>query len=473
MTAKFKQVHIRAYDSGPSSSAKSARIAVVIPVFNAMPYLRELVDSVSSQDLDPTLFEVIAVDDGSTDGGGKFLEVFAASHPNWRVIRQRNSGWPGKPRNVGIDASSSDYVFFCDADDIMAPEALRRMLEFADKNEVDVLAPRMVGIGGRRVSPTLYSATMTEAPLRKILATLSPQKLVRRTLLDQNSFRFPEGRIRLEDGMLMTRCYLASKRNSILADYDFYFLRSRDDGSNISAQGSAPESYTGSVDRIARIIKDNHHDPKEADLLTLDLYRRKILRSYVPNRFLGMSSLRRRRWIRAHAKFVGDHIPPHLEHHLEFPFLQRSQLVRTRDSKALLRLATAEGALKPDCEVILPTPDDTELRFRMDSSTVYQSARLLAFARGNPSPLSFDLRSHGTAFGLALPVGELAQLGNVIIDLYVQLKLDGIEGPPCRVRAPSADMRVAHPDIPMYSTARGHFSLDQRNRLPQSRAAQG
>ena len=107
-SARLGQLRVRESDSGPSASAHTARVAVVIPVFNSMPYLRELLDSLVAQDMAPDLFEVIAVDDGSTDGGGKILDAYAARLPNMRDIHQRNSGWPGKPRNVGIEASRSD-----------------------------------------------------------------------------------------------------------------------------------------------------------------------------------------------------------------------------------------------------------------------------------------------------------------------------------------------------------------------------
>lgn len=60
-----------------------------------------------------------------------------------------------------------------------------------------------------------------------MLASLSPQKLFRRELLDRHGIRFPEGKVRLEDGIMVTRCYLASRRTAVTADYDYYFLHAR------------------------------------------------------------------------------------------------------------------------------------------------------------------------------------------------------------------------------------------------------
>ncbi|MFF5793896.1 glycosyltransferase family 2 protein [Paeniglutamicibacter sp. NPDC012692] len=461
--AQVGQLRIVPSDTGPTSSAQTARVAVVIPVFNAVPYLQVLLDSLAAQDLDPTLFEVIAVDDGSTDGGGQLLDIFAARHPNWRVIRQRNSGWPGKPRNVGIESSVSDYIFFCDADDIMGPESLRRMLDFADEHQVDVLAPRMVGIGGRGVNSTLFAKTLVDTPIRQIMATLTPQKLIRRELLAAHGIRFPLGKVRLEDGMMLARCYLSARRISILADYDYYFIRTRDNGTNISSQGTVPEKYTDSVLEIARIIKDTHPDAKHAELLVLDLYQRKLLRSYVPARFRGMSPRVRDRWVKAHARFVSQHIPLHLEEQLGFPFRQRSELVRGQDVEGLLRLAATEEALRPNCRAALPQPGGAELRVQLEPKAKFESAHLLARARGKDTQLLFELRPSNRDHVTHLPASELASLGKVIVDLYVQLRLDGIDGNPRRLLAPEEGLPAEFGGKRLYATVQGNLSLDQRN----------
>lgn len=352
--ARVGQIAIRPLDTGPSASAETARVAVVIPVFNAMPYLQQLLDSLAQQDLSPELFEVIAVDDGSTDGSGKVLERFAAAHPNVRLIRQRNSGWPGQPRNAGIEASRGDYVFFADADDLLAPEALRAMLDFADRHAVDVLVPRMAGLSGRRVNHSLFAQTHIDAPLRQVFGTLSPQKLIRRELLEAQGLRFPEGRVRLEDGMFITRCYLAAQRVSVLAEHDYYYLRARQDGSNISARSTVPEDYTNSVRIIARDILDRCSDPGLAEQLVLDLYRRKILRVYVPARYQAMSPRRRSRWVSAHEQFAREFVPPQLDEHLEFPFGDRSRLLRQGDPVPLLEYAKAESVLRQSCALAVP-----------------------------------------------------------------------------------------------------------------------
>jgi len=322
-------------DTGASASAATAQVSVIIPVYNAMPYLEEVLESLSQQDLDPGLFEVIAVDDGSTDRSGEVLEAFARSHPNCRVIHQPNSGWPGQPRNVGINASQAPYVFFCDADDRLGRESLRRMLEFARKYDVDVLVPKMVGLGGRGVQGAVYRQTAVDAELRQVLATLSPQKLIRRSLLDAHAIRFPEGKVRLEDGIFLSQCYLRARRVSVVADYDFYFLRTRADRTNISSRRSVPRKYMDSVEQIARTLLDKELNPKASPLWVLDLYRRKCLRTYDPERFRSMSSRTRKEWVRLHAEFAEKYLSRDLEDQLPPGLRRRAELVRNRDVAGL------------------------------------------------------------------------------------------------------------------------------------------
>ncbi len=462
--ARVAQIRVRAGDSGPTTSSATARVSVVVPVFNAMPYLRELLDSLVAQDLDPALFEVIAVDDGSTDGGGRLLDDYSARYGNWRIIHQRNSGWPGHPRNVGIDAGAGAYVFFCDADDRLGPEALRRMVAFADEHEVDVLAPRMVGVGGRRIQSSLFTGTVVDVDTRTILATLSPQKLIRRELLDSHGIRFPEGRIRLEDGMMLTRCYLASRRTAILADYDYYFIRRRDDGTNISSERAEPESYTRSVAEIARIITDSATDPGLAELMVLDLHRRKVLRFYAPARYRAMSAATRRRWLRAHSDFMERFVPERLETELEFPFRQRSELIRAGDADGLLALAATEEALTPNHHVLRPRVDEETVTFdlQLDSTAEYEAIHILARARHTDAALTFPVRRTGGAHTVVLPRSELEDLGRVLVDLFVRLRTDGVEGPPRRLNAPVEGLPADSPGIRLYATVRGNLSLDLR-----------
>ena len=99
-------------------------VSVVVPVYNAEPYLRECLDSLLGQTLKE--IEIIAVDDGSTDGSGQLLAEYAARDKRLKVISLKRSG-AAAARNRGIEAARGKWLWFADADDIAAPGLAEKM----------------------------------------------------------------------------------------------------------------------------------------------------------------------------------------------------------------------------------------------------------------------------------------------------------------------------------------------------------
>jgi glycosyltransferase involved in cell wall biosynthesis len=229
------------------------KVSVVVPVFNPGIYLRRCVESLVSQTLPAQDYEVIFVDDGSTDDAPAFLDQVAGSSPQVRVIHQENSGWPGKPRNVGIDAARGTYVFFCDADDWLSPDALAHLYDFAEANHSDVVLPKMAGFG-RPIPHHAFRATLGQTSLADgpLMESLTPHKLFRRSFLDAHQIRFPEGVRRLEDHYFVVTAYLRAQVVSIYADRTCYTHIRRDDAGNIS---SRPVDWVGYFDNLAEVIE--------------------------------------------------------------------------------------------------------------------------------------------------------------------------------------------------------------------------
>ena len=103
------------------------KVSVVVPVYNPGEHIEGLIDSLAGQSLPPDEFEVVFVDDGSTDDTPQRLERACALHPHMRMTTIPNSGWPGRPRNVGTDLAQGEYVFYADNDDEFYPESLERL----------------------------------------------------------------------------------------------------------------------------------------------------------------------------------------------------------------------------------------------------------------------------------------------------------------------------------------------------------
>ncbi len=127
-------------------------VSVIIPpCFNAVDYVGESIRSVLDQSIAEDRAELIVVDDGSTDGSGEVISRLASQEPRMTVITQANSGTAGGARNPGIDAARGEFVFFLDADDLLTPEALERMVDVALAEESDVVLGRLAGMDGRKV----------------------------------------------------------------------------------------------------------------------------------------------------------------------------------------------------------------------------------------------------------------------------------------------------------------------------------
>ncbi len=220
-------------------TAAQPDVSLIIGAYEAMPYLVECLASVEAQTIDPERIEVIAVDDGSTDGTGECLEEFAArvAMPV-TVIRQENSGGPSGPRNVGLGKAAGRYVFFLDADDRLGPEALERMVAMADKNGTDVVLGRVEGVN-RTAPKSMWGKTLdrTDVFSSNIKFTLSAQKLFRRDLLTRHNMRFDESLWTGEDALFTMEAYLRADGVSVVADYTCYYLVGRDDGKHVTKSG--------------------------------------------------------------------------------------------------------------------------------------------------------------------------------------------------------------------------------------------
>jgi len=109
------------------------RVSVIIPTYNRAHVVGEAIDSVLAQTYQD--FEIIVVDDGSTDNTREVLEDYARRHPDkMRVIYRQTNGGAGAARNDGIRASQGEYIAFLDSDDLYLPNRLESAVRFLDEH---------------------------------------------------------------------------------------------------------------------------------------------------------------------------------------------------------------------------------------------------------------------------------------------------------------------------------------------------
>ncbi|GAA4736218.1 hypothetical protein GCM10025783_02910 [Amnibacterium soli] len=237
------------------------KVSVVVPVYNTGQAVEGLIDSLRAQTLSTDEWEAVFVDDGSSDDTADVVEGLIADDANMRLLREAPSGWPGRPRNVGMDAASGEYVFFSDDDDTLGPEALERLTSFAIEHGSDVVVPRTVG-KNRGVPSITHTVVDAQADPGLIMSSLAPQKLFRRAFLQEHGIRFVEGHFRLEDHLFVTTAYLRAERVSVYADYPCYYLTFQPGRPHISQQQPDWHGYFGSVraclDRVDEEARDPH-----------------------------------------------------------------------------------------------------------------------------------------------------------------------------------------------------------------------
>ena len=110
-------------------------ISVVVPVFNSEQYLTSCIDSILEQNFEN--FQIVLVDDGSSDGSGEICDEYAQKHDNIKAIHQSNHG-PAFTRNIGTECADGEYVTYVDSDDIIDKNYLRTLFDNIKINNADI-----------------------------------------------------------------------------------------------------------------------------------------------------------------------------------------------------------------------------------------------------------------------------------------------------------------------------------------------
>ncbi len=328
------------------------KVSVIVPVYNPGSNIDACISSLLEQSLPAAEYEVIFVDDGSTDETPARLDGLARAHAQVRVEHTPNSGWPGRPRNVGIELARGEFVYFVDNDDWLDKTALERLYETAVRNESDIVVGKVVG-HGRLVARALFARGRPNAPLewRPLLGLLTPHKLFRRSLLDEHAIRFPEGRRRLEDHVFVMHAYFHARRISVLAAYPCYhWMRSPEDV-NASWRQFDPVGYFGNVREVLNLV-DEHTEPGALrEQMYSAWYRGKMLPRVGGSGFLRREPEYRHKLYEEVRRLVVERYEPAVDAELPFSLRTRARLLRHGRYDALNALAEFEAQLHADVTV--------------------------------------------------------------------------------------------------------------------------
>lgn len=201
-------------------------ISVIVPVYQAEKYLTRCLDSILAQSLSD--YELLLIDDGSTDGSGVLCDKYAKADERVRVIHQKNGG-AAAARNAGLDAAAGDWIAFIDSDDWVHPDYLRVLHEAAMQRNADLVACRYVTVrGGSKPADETMIPLFSEQNAEEYWigdrtgATVPWGKLYRRELFRE--VRYPVGRIG-EDEFVTYRLIFGCDRLAVIDNVMYrYFV---------------------------------------------------------------------------------------------------------------------------------------------------------------------------------------------------------------------------------------------------------
>lgn len=255
-------------------------VSVVVPVYNAEPYLRKCLDSLFGQTLKE--IEIIAVDDGSTDGSGKILNECAARDRRLKVIHQENAG-VSAARNRGIKAARGRYLTFVDADDRIDRQALCYLCFEAERLQTDILLFNYAACENglyhrcplldelyRRFGDRAFDYAEGKDLLYYVHGTAAG-KFYRTRMIRERGLEFPLSTFIGEDLCFWAEALLAAERLAVSGNV-FYFYRKDNEHSlskRLSDLGEQQlKGYCGLKERLRRKLTPEAF--READFYLID-----------------------------------------------------------------------------------------------------------------------------------------------------------------------------------------------------------
>jgi glycosyltransferase involved in cell wall biosynthesis len=304
---------------------------VIISTYNSGPLLGYAMDALKTQTLPAHLIEILVVDDGSTDDTWPYLRKLETQRTNIKIFQQPNTGGPSAGRNRALADATGEYVFFHDADDYLGPDALRRLLDLAKQQGSDIVAGQISWIGRPDAEPTL-NKTVLDADILDdgVWRSLTPHKLIRRSLIEDGGLRFCGDMVQGEDQVFVASCLFAARKISILGDKDLYHRRMLADGSNLSRQRQTLANKRLTTSRMVALIVANTTPGSRRDRLL----RRVFVRTLPPalNRpFMAARPAERKEFLEVMRAEV-------------FPYLPHSVLGELGDQQRLRVLTAKTGA---------------------------------------------------------------------------------------------------------------------------------
>ena len=207
-----------------------SQVSIIVPIYNSEKFLSRCLNSIREQTFDD--FEVIMINDGSTDNSSGVCEEYCKSDARFKLVNQKNAG-PSAARNRGIDEADSKYLSFIDADDWVEPDFIEQLYNAAEQTDADITVcsyivdypDKSIKRAATHLKPGLYvGQDCREIAANSMVSFVtgvvgySVLRLVRREFLQNSGYRFNTSINRSEDSLLWTQLSFKANRLCLITD---------------------------------------------------------------------------------------------------------------------------------------------------------------------------------------------------------------------------------------------------------------
>ena len=199
-------------------------LSFIVPIYNSEKYLEECLDSLLKQDISAKDFEVICINDGSTDSSRDILIKYAKKYDNVKIISQENKG-VAEARNRGIIEAKGKYVWFIDSDDFIGTKILKGIAAESDKSNADIIQFGAYTFTGELTLNEKELYANKALPVRSYANnSFVTRELYKKEFLDKNRLMFPTDLQYAEDQVFISETLVYAPQIQRI-DKAYYFYR--------------------------------------------------------------------------------------------------------------------------------------------------------------------------------------------------------------------------------------------------------
>lgn len=248
-------------------------LSIIIPVYNCEKYLAECLDSCLNQDIDSNDYEILCINDGSTDQSAEILNVYAKKFDNIRVFEQENKG-VSVARNLGLDNSFGDYVMFVDGDDIIRNNVLLKLKKLIINSK-----SQSIEFGAFMGSTEAIRAQGNKQSKSNLPCEMMWTHIFSRNIIEKYHIRFIAG-ITFSEDLLFLKDFTNFCDKSIKTDEVIYFYRTHSGSASDYKDIENIKKICNSYILLFSILKGRINDSIYKKSITFDLWRRFHRRYY-------------------------------------------------------------------------------------------------------------------------------------------------------------------------------------------------